>query len=667
MNVLDTLPRRPALFLLSGILCHTVAAVLTRAKEPLVSSAPFLQCSRSLELLMDHLWSAPAALTLFLILALLLGVYCSARALGKKVPWLLWLDHPSLPSRLTFWGIMLFFIYTLLPLYWAQRDLPRAPEAFPDYTPFEAVLMVLSLAGTVSLCLYCFVKLPPAISRRVEALLSRLFRCKERYVLGILLALCLLTTSTIAYGVLDHIPHVQDSIAQLFHAKIFLTGKLTAPLPPLKEFFDYPHIINDTGWYSQYPPGHSLLLMLGLLAGAPWLVGPLLGTLSLLIFYRITKSLYRDRRTSYLSTGLLLFSPFFLFMSSSHMNHTSTLFFVLLFLYYYIRIFSSPAALPALISGLSLGYGLHIRPLDAAAVSLPFMGTLIYYAWKTREPSLKKVMAFFIGVSLLAGPLLLYNKYTNGSPFLFGYQKKYQTAGFLGSAQQGPPHTLKGGIVNTSNNLTGLNKYLFEWPIPSLSFIFIFLLIPCTKNRWEYLFIGSSLSLIFHYFFYYHQDYIFGPRFYYSIIPFLIILTVRGLLALPPWLEKKHFNRKAVESTLYLLLAVCLLSMLSFSLPSLIKKYAHDYWWVTDRIQETVKREGITNAIVFIDCWHPPDSTRPNLIYYGSGFQFNSPDLRDDVIYALDLRERNGELMKLFPDRKYYSVPFFWDRTVTAW
>jgi hypothetical protein len=107
--------------------------------------------------------------------------------------------------------------------------------------------------------------------------------------------------------------------------------------------------------------------------------------------------------------------------------------------------------------------------------------------------------------------------------------------------------------------------------------------------------------------------------------------------------------------------------MASFSFPSLIKKYSNDYWWVTDQIHEAVEKQKITNAIVFIDCWHPPDTTKPNLIYYGSGFQFNSPDLKDDVIYALDLKEKNSELMKLFPDREYYFVPFFWDRDTVAW
>ncbi|MBW1855421.1 MAG: glycosyltransferase family 39 protein [Deltaproteobacteria bacterium] len=446
-------------------------------------------------------------------------------------------------------------------------------------------------------------------------------------------------------------------------------GKLYASLPLNKEFFDYAHIINDNKWYSQYPPGHSLLLMLGLFVGAPWLIGPLLGTLSLFIFYLLVKNIYGDHQITYLSSTLLLLSPFFLFMSSNHMNHTSTLFFIVLFLYFYTRIFSSDSLTPAFFSGLSLGYAINIRPLTAVAIGIPFICNLLVCAYKKREVKMRKVLIFAVAVSLMVILLLLYNYLTNGNPLLFGYQEKYYTLGFLGDAQgwQPQPHTLKGGIINTSNNLIGLNQYLFEWPLPSLIFILILFSTSIRKNRWDYLFLLSSLTLILGYFFYYHQDYIFGPRFYYSLTPFLIILTARGFLGIPHWLEKKRFNKRKIEASLYLLLLLCFLYTLSFSLPSLVKKYSDDYWWVTDKLHKTVKEQGITNAIVFIDCWHPPKIKKPNLIYYGSGFQLNSPDLKDDVIYALDLKDKNIELMKAFPNRDYYFCSFFWDRDTVAW
>ena len=553
---------------------------------------------------------------------------------------------------------LLLFIFTLFPFSWTKPFFSRSLDSFPDSTPFDFSIQLLFLGGTIFFCLYCFDKLPLKIVSITEKVVSRFFIWKETYFIGSLIFLCLLATGFIAYVVLNHIPHVQDSIAQLFQAKIFKMGKLYAPLPPHKEFFDYTNIINDGKWYSQYPFGHSLLLMIGLFLGVPWLVNPLLGTCSLLLFFLFLKTIYQDRQTPYVSTSLLFLSPFFLFMSSNHMNHSSTMFFILLFLYGYARLLTSQSSLYGLLAGVSLGFAINIRPLDAICISIPFIVFLFFRYYQKKDMNIKKMVSFSSGIIVMIMLFLLYNTVTNGNPFLFGYMKKYSTLGFLGSAQGGFPHTLKGGIVNTSNNLIGLNQCLFEWPIPSLIFIFILFAIPVKKNRWDYLFLLASLMPIGGYFFYYYQDLCFGPRFYYCVTPFMILLTARSFLALPLWLEKKYFDRRRMEASLYLLLFLCFFYSFVFSLPSLIKKYSNDYWGVTDKIHTTVKEQGITNALIFIDVWYANPTDKPNLIPYGSGFQFNSPRLNDDIIYAMDLREKNRELMRAFPGRNYYLCKF---------
>jgi len=667
MNLLTTTYKRPHLFLACGLLCYSITVILSLWEERITSSTPYTQLSLSLELLAEYLWSVPSALFIFSILIFILWGYYRARTRGIR--YLKGFAHPGLPALLKWCLLLPLLIYSVVPLRWAQLSLTRSPESFPDYTPFDAVLLLLTLGGTILLCLYCFTSLPSGVVSLIEKVTNRMYKVRERPFLGILLILCLTLTGVIAYVVLDHIPHILDSIAQLFQAKIFTTGKLYAPIPPHKEFFDYAHVINDEKWYSQYPPGHALLLSIGLLLGAPWLIGPLTGTASLLIFYLVVKGIYHDKRLTYLSTLLFLCSPFFLFMSSSHMNHTSTMFFIVLFLLFYSGTVLSPSLTAPLLAGLSLGYAINIRPLTAVAIGLPFMLHLLIRTCWTKEVQSKKAVVFFTGISFMVLVLLLYNYFTNGNPFVFGYQQKYSTLGFLGNTQgwTPQPHTLKGGVINTSNNLIGLNEYLFEWPIPSLTFVFLLFFLPLKKCKWDFLFLSASLVLTISYFFYFHQDYIFGPRFYYCLTPFLIIFTVRAFLALPPWLETKHFDKRRTEATLSLLLLICVTCAVLFSVPSLIKKYSSDYWWVTSKLHNTVKEQGITNAIIFVDCWHPPDIPQPNLIYYGSGFQYNSPNLHDDVIYALDLKEKNRELIRAFPGRNYYYCPFFWDRRTVAW
>ena len=481
--------------LVPGILCYLSALVLYFLQSHITSSEAFKTLSSAAQVVADYVWSIPSAIAIALLLFFTAWLSFQRRKTGEKHYTLQLPDR--LPGVTRICLIFLVFSYSLFPLRWAQRGVFRSLQSFPNYTVFDYFLTLLFLAGTTLCYLYLSRTLPLRAAALAERAISSFFRLKQFLVIGTLLAICLVITGVIAYVVLDHIPHVEDSIAQLFQAKIFKMGKLYASLPPHKEFFDYTNIINDDKWYSQYPPGHSFLLMLGLFLRIPWLIGPLLGTLSLYVMFLVVRKCYGDLKISYLSCCLMLLSPFFLFMSSNHMNHSSTLLFLLLFLYFYFCMLSSSSNSYSFFSGLFLGCAINIRPLDGVAIATVFVCYIFYCAFKKREVHSSQIVYFCFGLSLMVCVLLLYNKLTNGNPFIFGYQQKYQSLGFLGNAQFGPPHTLKGGIINTSNNLIGLNQYLFEWPLPSLIFIFIFFLMPVTKKRWDYLFLFSSLIVCY--------------------------------------------------------------------------------------------------------------------------------------------------------------------------
>ena len=81
-------------------------------------------------------------------------------------------------------------------------------------------------------------------------------------------------------------------------------------------------------------------------------------------------------------------------------------------------------------------------------------------------------------------------------------------------------------------------------------------------------------------------------------------------------------------------------------------------------LEETVKKAGIQNAVVFIKSGNfKKQEAAPN--YYGAGFSLNSPKLDTDIIYARDLGdEKNEELMKEFPRRKFYR--FIYNNSLIA-
>src|SRR5581483_3535956 len=84
-----------------------------------------------------------------------------------------------------------------------------------------------------------------------------------------------------AIFVLDAIPHTLESVSYLFQGQILSLGGLWAPAPPVPPLFEEPYIlIQGDRWFGVLAPGQSLLLALGLWAGAPWVVSPIMAGLA---------------------------------------------------------------------------------------------------------------------------------------------------------------------------------------------------------------------------------------------------------------------------------------------------------------------------------------------------------------------------------------------------
>src|SRR5207247_1022622 len=121
---------------------------------------------------------------------------------------------------------------------------------------------------------------------------------------------------TIAVVVFHCRPVMVDEIAQFFQARIFAAGLVKSLPPALPEFFTTQHLIVDEhGWYAQYPPGHSALLALGLWGGAPWLVPILFSLGTIVVAVAFARRIYGEAVAG-VTAALFLLSPFFLFMGA---------------------------------------------------------------------------------------------------------------------------------------------------------------------------------------------------------------------------------------------------------------------------------------------------------------------------------------------------------------
>jgi 4-amino-4-deoxy-L-arabinose transferase-like glycosyltransferase len=476
----------------------------------------------------------------------------------------------------------------------------------------------------------------------------------------------LLITAAAATLLLRRIPHVQDSVTYLFQAQTLALGRLSVPPPPLPDFFHQEFILSHNGmWFGKYPLGHPALLTLGVWAGAPWLVGPVLGAGFLILIFWLGREMY-GAKTGLIAALMVLFSPFFIFLSASFMAHSTSLFFVALFVIGFVKTRKSRTIYWPIFAGGSLGLVFLTRPLTAATISLPFIAVALVSLLSHPRANVRRyapmALAGFVPVGLLFG----YNWAMTGHPFLSPHEIwwGFDKIGFGQGIGMHGPHSPAQGLVNTWRNLSQLQQHLFGWP-PYITLALLFLPFATLRaKRYDWLLLAGAFSLIFGHALYWADGIMFGPRYYYEALPMLALLTARGAvimagmskeivakrLNIPLWSAKGWQPSGALAGGLIL---TALLSYNLFAyLPGQITQY-RNYNYVNADAQETILGYDLRQALVFVE-----DDPEWYWWKYGQLFSANTPLLDSEIIFARDLGEvKNQELMAAFPDR----TPYLWD------
>lgn len=168
-----------------------------------------------------------------------------------------------------------------------------------------------------------------------------------------------------------------DEIAYDFQAQTILLGRTVNPPPPIQASFDNHFIINDgKQWIGKYTVGHPLIIAIGSALGYRHLAIIAISVMTLFLLYVISLELYNDKKTALLTLGLSVLSPFFYLVSSSRLSHTTTAFFLALFMYLFLHSRNTNkerySAIVAFLSGIALGYAFNVRSLTALGFALPF-------------------------------------------------------------------------------------------------------------------------------------------------------------------------------------------------------------------------------------------------------------------------------------------------------
>ncbi len=370
-----------------------------------------------------------------------------------------------------------------------------------------------------------------------------------------------LTVSTITIIAYHCKPHLIDNLVQLFQAKIFASGSIVSTKPELFEFFSTQHMLSSAGtWSAQYPPGWSLILSVGYLFNAPWIIPIFLTIASGILIFLFTKIIFN---TKYAITSLLVlaFCPFFLFIGGTFSNHVPTLFFISLFAYFLVRWeIVEKKNYFLYIAAFSISYAFICRPLTTLAVAL-FLGiSVLKRLILNKRIALLLKCAIFFSLPIIIS--LIYNTHSTGSALTSGYVALWgdsHNPGFHLSPW-GFAHTPLRGINFQISNLYLLNEFLFESSIPSLWILGLFLLLSNSFTKWDKKLLLGFFTIPFAYIFYWHNDAFWGPRYIYSSLIFLIPLLGRAIymfLYENNWklsnLSLRFFNLKIFLSCLILI------------------------------------------------------------------------------------------------------------------
>lgn len=498
------------------------------------------------------------------------------------------------------------------------------------------------------------------------------------------------TLAHIADDYIERIPHVQDSVCYLFQANKYALGHIALPEPPEKEAFAMQFMLyrNDQ-WYSIYPFGWPGLLMFGVLAGAPWLVNPIVTGINVVLVYLVGRVAFGSSLTGLIGAGLLAASPFTIWLGGSYMGHSAATLYQVGGVLFLILALQRYGFLAGAMSGLMIGLAFNTRPMNGVAMVAACVPFFIYVWIRERETDRWRHFRGFLG--LAAGGIamflafLAFNWATSGSPLVMPYSQYHDQFTQI-RPQFGPIEywTVARQIMQFTTLYNGmLTVAYFNWPVEWIWTTFAFLVLPVLTlkaRRYDTLLFLVILFTYLLYAPYPNKVLIFGPRYYFEIMFAVFLLSARGIVLAGEWCRDMlavWFRMQPGNAPAYVVQAI-LIGFMAGNVEANLDQFLNSkpYWgeklysfmprrladlkgfnYIEPHIQNKMRDAGITDThiVVFVD----EQGTR-TWYRYGSVFHQTDPLFRDNhPIYAREIDDATRKrVMALFPGRRYFRVTY---------
>ena len=247
----------------------------------------------------------------------------------------------------------------------------------------------------------------PPFPRAAQALRAALLSRRAPLIAGALSA----CAAACVWG-LHPVPIVHDEAAYLLQAKIFSTGRWTAPAAPIPEFFEQMYVFVTPFTAAKYFPGFSLSLVPGVWLGIPVLMPLLFVALSGSCLFSISRTI-ADETTAGLAWLLWTTTPHAVWQMPPFLSQHLMTALILGSWWALLKWRTTGRSAPVLLLAACLGLGAITRPLTALAATLPVAAVVVWLA-AARSRWRQLAGAIAIGAAFLA-VIPLWSRETTGN------------------------------------------------------------------------------------------------------------------------------------------------------------------------------------------------------------------------------------------------------------
>lgn len=470
--------------------------------------------------------------------------------------------------------------------------------------------------------------------------------------------------------VLRGAPLSDDESAYRFMAELLASGRLFAPSPPLKLFYDRPFMVNDGHMYAQYFVGWPALMAPGIWLGIGGYMNAAYSALTVPALFLTVRRLV-GAGWARLIVAIYLTAPMLMIGAATELSHTSCLFALTWMGWFLLR--SREEHAPAWThAGVATAFGVafFIRPSSALGAGLP---VLVSWLWRLRclplTRRMRALLAFAIPALVLMILFLAVNYAQTGSPLKPAYlraaeyarenQYRFSNWSVRSDYVETTPvvhfdfqRSWTEDLAYTGLALLRLNFALFGWPS---SLLFILLV---GRDR-----LGTVLAASFAFFCFVHLAVLnpgldtFGPHHYFELAWPVLLLSALGLSRAAEGL--RQLSVRAAPYPAALAIALVCVSVLQYT-PIRLGAIAVIATRV-NRASDTVGTAGIHRAAVFAPY---PFPARAAACSWPRHFVFwrphTDPDLKNDVLWVNHVSvEEDRRLLETLPDRHGYVLQ--WD------